>query len=102
MARQLVGAELFAPDILDYEVANACYVRLRRFPAVAAATLLQYAQRSAFPIVRRPVVFDDVVSLSVMTELAVYDASYLWLSRQLGAQLVTLDVKLGRAAALRH
>jgi predicted nucleic acid-binding protein len=27
-----------------------------------------------------------------------YDASYLWLSRQLGAELVTLDRQLAKAA----
>ena len=101
-ARRLVGVPLFAPTLLDYEIANVCWVRLRRFPAAAAATMAQYAKRRSFPIARRDVAFDEVVALASATGLAVHDASYLWLSRSLGAELVTLDEKLARAAAQLH
>ena len=37
--------------------------------------------------------------LALETGLTAYDASYLWLSRRLGADLVTLDKALGNAAA---
>ena len=97
-AARLVGAPLFAPTILDYEIANVCRVRLRRFPTLAEATLLQFAKRHAFRITRRDVAFDGVVALAARTGLTTYDASYLWLSHQLGAELVTLDHKLARAA----
>ena len=98
-AARLVGTPLFAPTILDYEIANVCRVRLRRYPAVSEATLLQFTKRHAFRITRRDVAFDGVVALAARTGLTVYDASYLWLSRELGADLVTLDDKLARAAA---
>ena len=39
-----------------------------------------------------------VSSISLlMTRLTVYDASYLWLSRQFDAELVTLDKALDRS-----
>jgi predicted nucleic acid-binding protein len=38
------------------------------------------------------------LELALDSGLTVYDASYLWLARQLGAELVTLDKELGRAA----
>ena len=101
-AQRLVGVPLFAPTLLDYEIANVCWVRLRRYPTAAAATMAQYAKRRAFPIVRREVAFDEVVALASATGLTVYDASYLWLSRHLGAELVTLDEKLTLAAAQLH
>jgi len=41
---------------------------------------------------------DDVLDLAARTGLTAYDASYLWLARQLGADLVTLDRQLERAA----
>jgi predicted nucleic acid-binding protein len=37
--------------------------------------------------------------LAVMTGLSAYDASYLWLARRLGAELVTLDKQLAKAEA---
>ncbi len=40
-----------------------------------------------------------VLDLAGKTSLTAYDASYLWLSRALGVELVTLDKQLARAAA---
>ena len=40
-----------------------------------------------------------VVRLARSTGLTAYDASYLWLARDLGAELVTLDQRLARDAA---
>jgi predicted nucleic acid-binding protein len=41
---------------------------------------------------------EHVVPLAAETGLTAYDASYLWLSRHLNAELVTLDRKLAKAA----
>src|SRR3984893_6924962 len=41
---------------------------------------------------------DSALELAAVTGLTAYDASYLWLSRQLGAELVTLDRQLAKAA----
>ncbi len=46
-----------------------------------------------------PVVWGEVVSLALATGLTAYDASYLWLARLLGAELVTLDRRLAAAAS---
>lgn len=42
---------------------------------------------------------DAVASLALETGLTAYDASYLWLAKQLRVELVTLDKQLARAAA---
>ena len=42
---------------------------------------------------------DAVLVLALATGLTAYDASYLWLSRHLGAELVTLDRRLMTEAA---
>jgi predicted nucleic acid-binding protein len=39
-----------------------------------------------------------IVDLAEATGLTAYDASYLWLARALGAELVTLDRKLAGAS----
>ncbi len=41
---------------------------------------------------------DGALELALTTGLTAYDASYLWLTRQLGAELVTLDKQLATAA----
>ena len=41
---------------------------------------------------------EGVLSLAEASGLTSYDASYLWLSRRLGGELVTLDHTLERAA----
>ena len=41
--------------------------------------------------------FDDVVALACETALTAYDASYLWLARELRANLLTLDHALDSA-----
>jgi predicted nucleic acid-binding protein len=43
---------------------------------------------------------EGAIDLAVGTDLTAYDASYLWLHRQLGAELVTLDRLLAKAAAV--
>jgi predicted nucleic acid-binding protein len=39
-----------------------------------------------------------ILDLAEATGLTAYDASYLWLARALGAELVTLDRKLAAAS----
>jgi len=41
----------------------------------------------------------DALALAERTGLTAYDASYLWLARTLGAELVTLDRRLKSVAA---
>jgi predicted nucleic acid-binding protein len=41
----------------------------------------------------------EVLLLADREKLTVYDASYLWLSRKLGEELITLDGDLKAAAA---
>lgn len=40
----------------------------------------------------------EVLALALLSDLTVYDASYLWLARAKGLPLVTLDQRLARAA----
>jgi predicted nucleic acid-binding protein len=42
---------------------------------------------------------DGALELAAATGLTAYDASYLWLAQQLGAELVTLDQQLAKASA---
>jgi predicted nucleic acid-binding protein len=99
IAVRLEGARLTAPALLDFELANVCLTKIRRQPSAREAL------RAAFGLAQRlnieTVAVDHAATLDLaeMTGLTAYDASYLWLSRVLAAELVTLDRMLAAASA---
>lgn len=95
---RLNGRRLFAPFLLAYELANVCWVKMKRNPDARATILEQFIDSRRVPIELTDVDFPQMVELALRHDLTAYDASYLWLARQLGAELVTLDEKLERAA----
>ncbi len=99
VAVRLGGATLLAPALLHYEIASVCLKKLRRFPAEREALLSAYQRRHHLPVETLDVDYAAVLALAGQTGLTVYDASYLWLARSLGAELVTLDVTLAQADA---
>lgn len=98
IARRLEGARLAAPALLQVELANVCLTKMRRQPAQREA--LRAAFRLAHRLGVEPVAVDHVavLDLAEATGLTAYDASYLWVARALGVELVTLDRKLARAS----
>jgi predicted nucleic acid-binding protein len=99
IAVRLGSATLVAPVLLHFEIASVCLKKLRRFPAERDALLAAYQRRRRLPVETLDVDYAGALSLADRTGLTVYDASYLWLARSLGAELVTLDVKLAQADA---
>lgn len=101
LARQLKGASLFAPAILEFEMANIAWKKIRRQPTegVAILTQLRSALDSTRGIQWMDVHLTDVVLIAKATGLTPYDASYLWLAASLGAELLTLDKRLVAATA---
>jgi predicted nucleic acid-binding protein len=102
ISRRLLGAKVFAPRILQFEMANVAWKRIRREPegAVATITLLQAALGAGSNIQLMDVNMTDVVLIAGATGLTTYDASYLWLAASLGADLITLDKRLAAASAV--
>ena len=95
----LAGASLVAPALLGFELASICLKKVRAHPRKAAQILAAFrlARRLAIEFV--DVAHEEVVVLAQETGLTTYDASYLWLARRLGADLVTLDERVRRTAA---
>jgi predicted nucleic acid-binding protein len=103
ISERLGEFDLVAPALLQFELANACLMKLRRNPDQRDAILSQYFSQAAMLIGTRDVDQVEVLELAEQFRLTAYDASYLWLARELGAELVTLDRQLERAAAsLQH
>jgi len=94
---RLRGATLCAPSLIGFEVANACLKKIRAVPAEREALLEAFSLLDALSISPTAVDLDAAIILAERTRLSVYDASYLWLARALGAELVTLDDRLARA-----
>jgi predicted nucleic acid-binding protein len=91
---RLRGASLHAPSLLGFEVANACLKKMRASPAERQALLEAFSLFDQLSVVAEPIDLGAAIAVAEQTELSLCDASYLWLARALGAELVTLDGKL--------
>jgi predicted nucleic acid-binding protein len=99
VAQRINGHRLMAPDIISYELTSVCLKKLRSEPSQEPWLRAAFQRRVDLEIEQRPVDPDGVLALAKLTRLSAYDASYLWLSRVSGRELITLDQKLERAAA---
>lgn len=95
----LAGASLVAPALLAFELASICLKKVRAHPPKAAQILAAFRLAHRLAIEFVDVAHAEVVALARETGLTTYDASYIWLARHLGADLVTLDERVGRTAA---
>lgn len=98
IAGRLDGGRLVAPNLLAFELANVCLVKCRRHSGQRETLLAGLKLRGQLSVEEVAVDHGAVVELALESGLTAYDASYLWLARQLGAELVTLDKALDRAA----
>jgi len=97
VAEQLAGFRLFAPGLIWFELANVCLIKSRRHPEEQAKLFTAFRLRGQLAIEDAVVDHDGVLALAAATGLTVYDASYLWLARRLGGEVVTLDKQLATA-----
>ncbi|MCX6544965.1 MAG: type II toxin-antitoxin system VapC family toxin [Acidobacteria bacterium] len=96
---RLDGATLYAPTLLQYEMANVARKKCRQRPE-RTREILTALELTLDP--RKGIVWMDpnpmdVVVLANATGLSPYDASYMWLAGFLGADLVTRDRALAAA-----
>lgn len=97
----LTGVDLAAPSLLPFEAANI----IRRHELAALITADQAAQAHSdlldFAVEQWP--YDLLVprAWQLRGNLTTYDASYVALAEFLGATLLTLDRRIGRAPDLR-
>ena len=98
VAGRLEGADLVAPTLLGYEVASVCLKKIQLHPDRREELLGALGLLGRMDIREVDVPAADAVLLAGHERLTVYDAAYLWLARELSAELVTLDARLRRAA----
>lgn len=93
----LAGHQILAPSLLPYELANVAWKKIRRQPADEPLILAALANLTESAIDYFDVPAVEATKLALLTGLTAYDASFLWLARELGAPLTTLDHRLQRA-----
>jgi predicted nucleic acid-binding protein len=98
IAGRLDNARLVAPALLAFELANVCLIKARRHPEQKPALMPAFRLRGRLGVEEVAVDHNSALKVAAATGLTAYDASYLWLSQQLGAELVTLDQQLSKAA----
>ncbi|HSZ75193.1 MAG TPA: type II toxin-antitoxin system VapC family toxin [Rhizomicrobium sp.] len=98
--QRVADENLVAPTLLAFEFTNVCVIKARRFPEKREVFEKTLAAFHTLAIELRDVNMSGAFELARRYGLTAYDASYLWLARELGAELVTLDQRLERAAVL--
>ena len=99
VAGRLRGAGLIASALLFFEVANVCLKKMRRHPDQRAALMAAFGLLDRMEVGVVAVDQGEVLGVAERSGLTAYDASYLWLARTMGAELVTLDSRLEAAWA---
>jgi predicted nucleic acid-binding protein len=94
VASRLEGGTLAAPSLLWFELASICLKKIKAHPRRKEEMIRAFVLAGRLDIQRVEVDQPEVVRLAMQTGLTTYDASYLWLARQLRGELVTLDEKL--------
>lgn len=97
----LTGVDLAAPSLFPFEAANI----IRRHELAALISADQAAQAHAdlrdLAVEQWPYDLLGLRAWQLRMNLTIYDASYIALAELLGASLVTLDRRIGRAPDLR-
>jgi predicted nucleic acid-binding protein len=100
-AQALAGSELAAPSLVGFETANI----VRRHELAGLISPDQAAQAHTdlldLAIEHWPHELLAARAWQLRLNLSIYDASYVALAELLGATLVTLDRRIGRAPGLR-
>jgi predicted nucleic acid-binding protein len=94
VAERLRGAGLIAPALLPFEVANICVKKMRRHPDQRDVLVVAFGMLDQMEVGIVEVDHGEVLGLAEQSGLTTYDASYLWLARRTGSELITLDRQL--------
>lgn len=94
IAAGLESSSLVTSALLPFEVANVCLKKMHRSPRRRNELLSAFAYLQRMELETRQVELEDVLLLAEQVGLTAYDAAYLWLARDLSAELITLDSSL--------
>ncbi|AFZ60794.1 type II toxin-antitoxin system VapC family toxin [Anabaena cylindrica FACHB-243] len=93
--------EMFVPDLFYIECTNVFmkYVRANMYTSGEVQADLATLKNLQLQVVPTANLMDDAVNIALNYNISAYDASYVTLSQQNNAPLLTLDKKLVKALA---
>ena len=95
--RLLEDTDLHSPHLVDLEVASALRGLVRRRELADGEALQALLAFREFAVVRYPHTVLVARIWELRTHVTTYDAAYVALAEELGATLVTTDLRLARA-----
>ena len=93
----LAGADLYEPPLLTYELASVCRKKILQYPGIEHELFQALDLGLSLYIHWVDVDQRAVVELAIEQDLTTYDATFLWVSRELGIPLHTFDERLRSA-----
>jgi predicted nucleic acid-binding protein len=100
VAGRLSKATLVAPQLLWFELASIAFKKGAKHPGRMDRIRAAFQMAGRLVIEILSVDHIEIIDLAAQTGLTTYDASYLWLARNTGGELVTLDKRLLKASAI--
>jgi len=100
VAKQLSTSTLVAPQLLWFELASIAFKKAAKHSGLVDQIREAFRMAERLTIEILAVDHLDVIDLAAQARLTTYDASYLWLARKTGGELVTLDKRLNKASGL--
>lgn len=97
--KMTAGAELFAPEILPYEIGNALSAMVKRQRLSTAQACSALAAARSIPVRLLDVDIADALKLATDFRLYAYDAYFLKCARSVPAPLLTLDRHMRQVTA---
>ena len=99
IAQRLAGQLLIAPPLIVFELMNLAFKKCRVGLLTPEQAPTSFAEFSEFEVELHDVDMLPCLQMALRHKLTAYDASYLYLAQINGAELVTLDRRLSRAAS---
>jgi predicted nucleic acid-binding protein len=94
-----VGAEVFAPEILPYEIGNALSALVKRRRLTGDQAMASLAATRRIPVRLVSVDVAQALQLAMDCGIYAYDAYVLHCARALSYPLLTLDARMQQVAA---
>jgi predicted nucleic acid-binding protein len=97
ISARLSGTQMVAPALLWFELASICMKKIKAHPQLQNQFFDAFLLAHHLPIEVIEVDQGQTVRVAIRTGLTAYDASYIWLAREVDGELITLDKVMLRA-----
>lgn len=93
------GADVFAPEILPYEIGNALSAMYKRKQITSKEALTAQRATNVISVRLMPIDIQEALGLAMEFAIYAYDAYFLQCAKSLSSPLLTLDKRMKQVAA---